>query len=206
MISRLLLVSAVAVLMTPYAGAFAATDDVAPGGVDTDNPYLPQIEKVTKDLGARLDQDALKHLYYVREGFGSTRAVMLVRRDVEAAVHACAKANPDMKDAINQEFLQWTNEVDPIVKQNNSMIDQAIEEQTYAKPKEIHNYLTLISQAGEYANKKIDKQIVTTPQACESLKDSMDRTRATISKLLSEMKLLVWPLSGSDSAARDQKN
>jgi len=194
---RSVLVPAVALcVMLPAVAAVAATEKTAPG---LDNPYLPKIEKATTDLGDKLDKNALKHLYYVREGFGATRAVMLVRRDVDAAVKACGKANPDMKGDLDAEFSKWTSEVDPIVKQNETMINRAITEQTYIKPKEINDYLKLIQQAGEYANKEIDKQIVTTPEACASLEKSMDKTRTAVSKLLSEMKLLVWPLSESES-------
>jgi asparagine synthetase B (glutamine-hydrolysing) len=194
---RSVLVPAVALcVMLPAVAAVAATEKTAPG---LDNPYLPKIEKATTDLGDKLDKNALKHLYYVREGFGATRAVMLVRRDVDAAVKACGKANPDMKGDLDAEFSKWTSEVDPIVKQNETMINRAIAEQTYIKPKEINDYLKLIQQAGEYANKEIDKQIVTTPEACASLEKSMDKTRTAVSKLLSEMKLLVWPLSESES-------
>lgn len=194
---RSVLVPAVALcVMLPAVAAVAATEKTAPG---LDNPYLPKIEKATTDLGDKLDKNALKHLYYVREGFGATRAVMLVRRDVDAAVKACGKENPDMKGDLDAEFSKWTSEVDPIVKQNETMINRAIAEQTYIKPKEINDYLKLIQQAGEYANKEIDKQIVTTPEACESLEKSMEKTRTAVSKLLSEMKLLVWPLSDSES-------
>lgn len=193
---RSVLVLVVALCVILPVAALAATEKTAPG---LDNPFLPKIEKATTELGEKLDKNALKHLYYVREGFGSTRAVMLVRRDVDAAVKACGKANPDMKANLDSEFAKWTGEVDPIVKQNEAMINRAIAEQTYIKPKEIHDYLKLIQQAGEHANKVIDKQIVTTPEACESLEKSMDRTRATVSKLLSEMKLLVWPLSEGES-------
>ena len=187
---------ALAVLL-PCAGAMAAADEKTPPGLD--NPYLPKIEKATKELGDKLDKNALKHLYYVREGFGATRAVMLVRRDIDAAVKACGKANPDMKADLDEGLLKWTSEIDPIVKQNDLMINRAIDEQTYAKPKELRDYLKLISQAGEHANKQIDKQIVTTPEACEKLNNSMDDTRGAVSRLLSEMKLLVWPLSESES-------
>jgi hypothetical protein len=193
--SVLVPVVAFAVLL-PVAAASANNDKVAPG---LDNPFLPKIEKATTALGDKLDKNALKHLYYVREGFGATRAVMLVRRDVDAAVKACGKANPDMKKGLDAEFAEWAAEVDPIVKQNEVMINRAIDEQTYIKPKEIHDYLKLIQQAGEHANKEIDKRIITTPEACSSLEKSMDDTRGAVSKLLSEMKLLVWPLSESES-------
>ena len=187
-----------AMLLAP--SSFAATEP-APAGAE--NPYLKQIEAETERLGKALPPEALKHLYYIREGFGATRVVAIVRKDVAAAVKACGKANPDMKDAMDGEFSGWTKAVDPVVKEKQELMDQAINKQDYAKPKEIRDYLKLIEKAGEHANKQIDKQIVTTPEACDSLQKSMVKTKDVVVKLLSDVQFLVWPLP--ESAAKDVK-
>lgn len=173
------------------SASFAATE-LAPIGAD--NPYLKDIEATTERLGKELDPSALKHLYYIREGFGATRVVLIVRKDVEDATKACSKANPDMKDSITAEFQGWAAEVDPVIKEKQALMDQAIKSQTYAKPKEIRDYLSLIEKAGNHANNQIDKQIVTTPEACTKLKDSMTTTKTVVSKLLNDVQFLVWPL------------
>lgn len=186
---RMLMMAGAALLLS--LPAYAANDAPPPAA---ENPYLKKIEKMTEDLGKQLDEPALKHLYYIREGFGATRVVQMVRKDVGEAVKACGKDNPDMKTAIDDQFSSWTKAVDPVVKEKQVLMEKAIAEQTYAKPKEIKDYLKLIEQAGEYANKQIDKQIVTTPEACESLRGSMVETQDVVSKLLSEVQFLVWPV------------
>lgn len=176
--------------------ALAADEQPAPAEQATvDNPYLPQIEKKTEELGNKLDKPALEHLYYIREGYGVTRVIAIVRSDVDAAVKACGKANPDMKADIDAQFASWKGKVDPVVKEKEKAIDAAINEQTYIKPEEIKDYLKLIEQAGQHANKDLDKQIVTTPEKCKDLMDSMDETQAVVAKLLGDMKLLPWPPS-----------
>lgn len=178
------------------AGLAAAAESVP---ADAVNPYLQEIEDTTRKLGEELSPEALKHLYYIREGFGATRVVSIVRKDIEDAVKACGKDNPDLKDGMNDAFAGWTKAVDPVVKEKKALMDQAINKQDYAKPKEIRDYLKLIEKAGDYANKQIDKQIVTTPEACDSLRKSMEETSATVVRLLGDVQFLIWPLPESEA-------
>lgn len=184
-------IGALGLAMLLSSASFAATE-LAPIGAD--NPYLKEIETTTARLGKELSPSALKHLYYIREGFGATRVVLIVRKDVEDAVKACGKANPDMKEAMNAEFSGWSAEIDPVIKEKQNLMDQAIKGQDYAKPKEIRDYLNLIEKAGNHANSQVDKQIVTTPEACTKLKESMGTTKTVVSKLLNDVQFLVWPL------------
>jgi hypothetical protein len=193
-IMKLKIILCALAILLPCGVAFAAADKAPPAkAVTVDNPYLSQIEKKTEELGAKLNKQAQEHLYYVREGFGVTRVIGIVRSDVDAAVKACGKANPDMKADIEAQFAAWKAEVDPVVKEKEKNIEAAINEQTYLKPKEIKDYLKLIELAGQHANQDLDKQIVTTPEKCKDLMESMDDTQAVVSKLLGDMKLLPWP-------------
>lgn len=157
------------------------------------NPTLAKLEKQAKALTEKLGQPELKHLYFIKENFGSTSAVKIVRRDVNNAVKECGKANPDMKEKLDARFLEWTSAVDPAVKEKEKAIDDAIAQQTYAKPKDIKDYLKMIQQAADEANKNMEKKIVTTPEACQGLLESMDRTQDVVQKLITEMKLRPWP-------------
>lgn len=175
--------------------AEAAKDDTAkeetaktPG-----NPYRAKIDKRTKEIGAKLKPKELEHLYYIREGFGVMRAVYMVERDVGNAVKACGRDNPALREGMDKRFSEWTGAVDPVMKEKQDNIDTAINDQTYVKPKEIKDYLKLIEQAADYANRNTDKQIVTTQEACNKLSDSMDRTQETVVKLLGEVKVMPWP-------------
>ncbi len=158
-----------------------------------DNPYLAEFDKRSKQFARELGGEELKHLYHVRESVGATKAVKIVRRDVSAAVKACGEANPDLKTPMNERFASWTAAVDPVVESKEAEIKSAIDEQTYAKPKEIRDYLNLIEKTADYANKQIDKEIVTTQEACDSLMKSMDKTEKVVTGLIAELKLVPWP-------------
>lgn len=157
------------------------------------NPYIPKRETKAHEIASKIDEPALKHLYVLREGFGNLRAVTMVQRDVGTAVTACGKVNPEMKESMDQRFAKWNSTVDPVVREKENLIDDAIKTQTYVKPKEIKDYLKLIEQSAQHANRMEDKQIVTTPEACQGLLDSMDRTEETVAKVLSQITVLPWP-------------
>lgn len=167
----------------------AAQDDAKAGG----NPYLPKLQAKSKEIGNTLDKFALAHLYTVREGFGVISAVEIVRRDVGDAVKACGKDNPDIKATMNERFSSWTGKVDPVIKDRQAAIDAAIRQQDYTPVKNVQDYLKLIKQTADYANRKMDKRIVTTPEACKGLLTSMDETEDVVSKLLGEVTMLPWP-------------
>lgn len=184
--------------------ALAATDPVTPESAEaakvlkSENPYFEKMKEKNAELSKKLGEPELKHLYFIREGYGITRAVKMVRHDVGDAVKACGKDNPDMKPDMEGRFEEWTKAVDPVIEGKEAAINTAIEGQTYAKPKEIKEYLKLIEQTAEYANKNIDKQIITTPEACESLLKSMDKTQKVVSDLIAKIELQPWPPLESD--------
>lgn len=152
-----------------------------------------RLEKRSQELLASLGGPELKHLYHIREAFGSTRAVRIVRRDVQNAVKACGGENPDMKAQMDERFAAWTAAIDPVVKEKDREIDAAINAQSYLKPKEIKDYLKMIEKAADEANNAIRKIPVTTPDACESLLKSMDRTQETVTELVGAVELVAWP-------------
>jgi len=160
---------------------------------DGGNPHLRKLEEKTREIGDPLDKFALAHLYTMREAYGVLEAVRVVRRDVDVAVKACGKANPDLRTPMNDRFKGWSSAIDPVVKAKQADIDAAIKAQTYTKAKDINDYFTLIRKTAEHANAGIEKDVVTTPEACSSLLASMDKTQDVISGLLSEMTLLPWP-------------
>jgi hypothetical protein len=57
------------------------------------DPALEKLEKRSLELVENLGEEELKHLFHIRESFGSTRAVKVVRSDVQKAVKACGTAN-----------------------------------------------------------------------------------------------------------------
>lgn len=181
----------------------AASEAPAKAAAPAGNPYIARLDKKAKEIGTKLKPKELEHLYYIREGFGALRAVYMVKRDVGAAVKACARDNPSLRDGIEKRFTDWSAAVDPAMIEKQNAIDAAINEQTYIKPKEIKDYMKLIEQTADYANRSTDKQIITTPEACNSLSASMDRTQDVVTKLIAEMTIKPWP--PVDDGADDEK-
>ncbi len=177
-----------AILCVSFWPGYAAAQDKS--AVDS---ALAKLEKRSRELAETLDEDALKHLFHIRETFGSTRAVKVVRGDVQNAVKACGTANPDMKSAMDGRFSAWMASVDPVVKAKEKDIDAAIAAQTYMKPKEIKDYLKMIERAANNVDKDITKVPVTTSEACDGLLKSMDSTETVLTELIKGMELVPWP-------------
>lgn len=194
--------------VVPAVAAEDATAETTPAAESqtkpspaSSNPYIARLDKKAKEIGSKLQPKELEHLYYIREGFGVLRAVYMVKRDVGIAVKACARDNPALRDGIEKRFTDWNAAVEPVMTEKQNVIDAAINGQTYIKPKEIKDYMKLIEQAADYANRSIDKQVVTTPEACNNLAASMDRTQDVVAKLLGELTVKPWPPvdDGSDA-------
>jgi hypothetical protein len=105
---------------------------------------------------------------------------------------------------MNERFSSWTATVDPAVKTKEAEIESAILAQAYVKPKEIWDYLKLIEQTADYANRQIDKQIVTTPEACGGLLQSMDKTEKVVTDLVAGMALVPWPPEQTPESAGEK--
>lgn len=157
------------------------------------DPALVKLEKRSLELVDTLGEEELKHLFHIRESFGSTRAVKVVRSDVQNAAKACGTANPDMKTEMDGRFAAWTESIDTAVKAKEKEIDAAIAAQTYLKPKEIRDYLKMIEKTANNVDKDITKIPVTTPEACTGLLKSMDSTETVLTKLIEGMELSPWP-------------
>jgi hypothetical protein len=173
---------------------------------DGSNPHLAKLEETSRAIGEKLDKFALAHLYTMREAYGVLEAVRIVRRDVDNAVKACAKDNADLKTDITDRFKSWAVKVDPVVKDKQGAIDAAIKTQTYMKPKEINDYFALIRKTAEHANRAIDKQIITTPEACKGLIRAMDQTEEVVQTLLADISLLPWPPEEGGDSSKAPKN
>ncbi|WP_435641013.1 hypothetical protein [Micavibrio aeruginosavorus] len=157
--------------------------------MEAENPHLKKLNTRTDELTKKLGEAELKNLFYIREAFGTVRAVAVVQRDVGAAVKSCGKANPDMKETMDARFKEWSDSVGPVIKDREIMMDQAITAQSYMKPKEVRDYLKLIQQTAEYADKSIEKNYATAKEDCESLMKSMDRTQEVVTELLADLKI-----------------
>lgn len=148
------------------------------------NPYLEKLRKASIEFIKDIPEDAVKPLFMIRESYGIIHSIHSVKRDIGNAVDQCAEANPDMAEDMNGRFEAWSDEVTPALEEQDEKLKAVIQKQAYKDPQEINEYLGLIDEAAAYADEMLDKQVVTSEEACTSLMNSMDSTEENIVELL----------------------
>lgn len=154
------------------------------------NPYQDDIAKMAKVLAKEYNQDQAMALAQIRNGYGMIGAVGLVKKDVAKAVAACGTDNPDMKDKISARFDVWDAAIEPVLEKNRERMEESIQKIGFPDEKKVKSYLALVDKSAAYANSKVEKNIITTPEVCGNLLESMDSTGPTMVQLLED---IVWP-------------
>lgn len=150
----------------------------------------PENTPVTKWLDAEnaliepLSAKDQESFFILRNKYSVIRVVGVVERDVGAAVKACGKANPDMKDQMSTRFKQWQGAVNPIIDTAKKTFDRDLESQKIVAVKDARKVLDLSDKAFEYSDSLTTKQPVTSKEACQNLLASMDRTEDKMIELL----------------------
>ena len=122
----------------------------------------------------------------IRRKHAIIKAVGIVERDVQNGIKSCGKNNPDMKDKMDARFDQWKNAVDPIIDTARKTFDQDLKNQKIVDEGKARKVLKLHDEAYEYGEKQVQKQPVSSKEACEGLLASMDRTEDTMIQLLQQ--------------------
>ena len=169
------------------------TQEKAPAAQETDkaseNPYRAQIGTMARELAKSFNKDQALALAQIRNGFGMIRAVHLVEGDVSKAIAACGKTNPDMKGEMDARFEKWSTNINPLLKKSQADMDTTLKAAGFPDGEKVKAYLDLIDKAAQYSDSKIEKNVITTPEACGSLLKSMDDTEPTMTSLLQS---IVW--------------
>ncbi len=176
-------------------------DDPVLEQLRANNPYLDKLQEASVEFIKDVPDDGVKALYLIREAYGILRSVHSVKKDVGHAVDLCGKENSDLEGDMDSRFKEWSDNVTPALKTQDEKLDALIKKQSYKKPKDVKSYLKNIDNAAEYADKMLDKQVVTTPDACQSLLESMDRTETNIVELLGQTAM---PELNDDGTAVDK--
>lgn len=153
------------------------------------NPHIAKVEQKARELVAPLSQPQMQDVFLLREGYGLIRSVEIVQRDIGRAVRLCGEDNPDLKGPMDARYKKWTSTVDPVLKQKMAALQKAIDTQTYTQPQKIRAYFKALDDAAIFAEKKFDKRVITTEEACKSLLQSMDGTEENVAGIMSELKV-----------------
>lgn len=146
-----------------------------------------KIESIYTEMNALSDplpDEDRNHFSLIVTNYNLIQTVKMVEKDVARAVKECGKNNPDMKKAMDERFDGWKGAVDPIIKDADANVDNMIAAQDYAKPKQIKKILKGLDESREHTNKQIEKIPVTTPEACDYLRNKMDETQESMVGLL----------------------
>lgn len=195
-----------AVFMMAFAagGAYAAEEKVAP--VMGENPYKEKIEKMTDELAASLSKEEQATVTQLMSSFGIVRAVRLTRDQVDEAAAACAKENPDMKEAMDKRYATWQKAIDPELEKNEKALELTLKnKKLFKEPTKIKEYTTLFDKSAEYAIAQVQQEMITTPESCKGLMTSFDNTQETLSGFLKDLE---WPIpvESADKPAKEEKS
>lgn len=144
-------------------------------------------------------------IFILRNKYSTIKVIGIVEGEIGAAVKACGKKNPDLKDTMDTRFGQWKTNVMPIIETADKLLQKDIDAQKTVAPKEFRRVMKLSDEAYEYNNKQVVKQVVTTKEACQGLLDSMDSTENDMIARL-EQTLLPESVIRERSAAIERAN
>lgn len=132
----------------------------------------------------KLSEEDSANIFIMRNKHSIIRAIGVVERDIGAAVDACSKANPDMKEKMQGRYKQWQDAVNPITKTAQKNLEAAIDAQKIVKPAEFKKVLKMNDKAFEYGDKLTVKKPVSSPEACNKLIQSMNGSEDEMVTLL----------------------
>lgn len=175
-------------MFTLNAPAALADEDLLPKEEAKENPITTWInaEKEFMDSMPRANQEIF---FILRNKHNVIRTIEVVHRDVKKAVKACGKENEDIKKPISDRFKSWEKAVLPILKTADKFLETELKDQEAFHVSDYRHVAKLNDEAFKYSDEQVEKQIVTTPEACQKLLESMDRTEDDLVSLLQEILL-----------------
>ena len=173
------------VILMMCASAMAAPEQQV---IKSDNPHIQKAQDKAVDIAKSFTPVEIENLSVIKDGFGIIRAVKVTDTHVSAAVKQCGKDNPEMKTSMDAEYNDWNSGVVTTLNGKEKEMKAAINDGRFSKPKDVTAFLALLDSAAKYADDKMEKKIISTPSACESLQESMEDTAKTLEQMMAELK------------------
>lgn len=183
---------------TPEMEAVEKDPAVAKQEAQISDTYA-EIEELTKGLSEREQQ----HFYLVYNNYNLIQTVQMVQGDVETAVKECGKNNPEMKEAMDERYAEWSAAINPVMDDADANVDKMVETQEYAPPKQIKKIMKALDKTRKETSKQIEKIPVTTPEACDYLRNKMSETQDSMLGLLKTTLVPFTQLFPEQSTAED---
>ena len=173
------------ILMMPVPAMAQTKADAA---MKSSNPYVQKAQDKAVEIAKTFTPVEIENLGIIKDAFGILGAVHVTSQSVDAAVKQCGKDNPDMKPDIDKQYGEWKGGVVAALETKDKEMMAAINDGRFKKPKEVIAFLDLLQKAAQHSYDKMEKKIVSTPSACDSLMDSMDDSADKLGDMLAEMK------------------
>lgn len=171
-------------VMVFSAPAFAEGQNI----IKSDNPHIQKAQDKAVDIAKTFTPAELENLGIIKDGFGIINAVQMTNKSVSTTVKKCGEEHPEMKAEMDAQYNEWKSGVITVLATKEKEMKTAISDGRFSKPKEVTAFLDLLDKAAQYAYDKMDKQPLTTPSACEALRDKMDETASKLEELMAELK------------------
>ena len=188
-------------------------EEASPMKASKEDPELAkqekQIEDVYKlidDLAKGLEEREQKHFYMMYSNYNLIATVEMVQADVTNAVKECGKNNPDMKEAMDQRFDDWKSALKPVLEEAHANVNNMMEAQEYAKTSEIKKIFKQLDKTRVKVNSQVEKIPVTTPEACDYLRNKMDETQESMLSILKSTLISFPQAFPEDESEEEQKD
>ena len=168
--------------------------------LDPANPYSAKVTAAASDLAASVTDRQAEKLSMIRSNLGYMGATLIAEHDVSRAVQSCVAANPPMQSGMEAAFRDWRETVGAALGAQQQAMAKAVHSGIAGDPHKVTAYFRLIDQAADWASRKQNYPPPTAAPACQSLMNSMGRTKQVIADSLSQLQ---WP--APDTAAPDER-
>jgi len=170
-----------------FAQTPAASPEVSAAVTQSGNPHMQKAQDKAVEIAKTFTPVEIENLNVIKDAFGIIRAVQVTGKNVDTAVKKCGKDNPEMKAEMDAEYALWKGSIGTMLSDKEKIMKMSINDGRFSKPKEVTSFLSLLDKVAQYADDKMEKQILSTPSSCESLKKSMGKTSSKLEEMLSQL-------------------
>lgn len=174
-----LILTLIATIILVSSAAIAAPEKAIKS---TSDELTKAVQALVKDQ-SEMNKNHFGALYHTHNLID---AVKTVRHDIDQAIKACADKNQDMAEKMTTRYAAWEAAVNPVLADAQTQVDNMTLAQSYAQPEDIKHILALSTQLRDQSAQEITKVPVSTPEACETLYNTLDDTQGNLVNMLRE--------------------
>ncbi len=146
-----------------------------------------RLRKTAEALFTNLSTQEMKDAYQLRTLHGIIKSVESVRQDLVNSTQSCIENHPDKRAEITDSFNRWKNEINPRLEKAAVTLDKRITENKAMPESLFRKYLALIDRMAETADSKVQKDYITSKEACDFLVKKLETSRDELSGVLNDI-------------------